>query len=709
MQAKPSRRNYLDTSMANRHKDPQQNNLNCTGYFGADPKKANRLTHATSPYLLQHAHNPVDWFPWGNEALSKARAEDKPIFLSIGYSACHWCHVMERESFEDEAIATVLNQYFVPIKVDREERPDLDELYMAAVQAITGRGGWPMSVWLTPDLKPFTGGTYIPPRARFGSPGFLDLLERIAELWRERREDILQDAGTLAREVERHLEIHGGATPLDAKLIDRALEDLRRSFDPRWGGFTPAPKFPAHMAVDLLMARGKTKDIAMVSRTLDAMWEGGLYDHLGGGFARYSTDERWLVPHFEKMLYDNALLACCYLDASLFLGQPDYAEVARATLDYLLREMQDEAGGFYSSEDADSEGEEGRYYTWTPDEVATALGKVDGAYFCDVFGIIPKGQLEGRSILHRFDTSGEPSPNSNPEASARIKDLREKLRLYRETRPHPGKDDKILVAWNGLAIRALSRGFSITAETRYLNAALACARFLKESLWREGSLLRVWRHGKAHTPGFLEDYAALAYGLVDLYEASFDVDWLRWAEEIADAMRTRFEDARAGGFFTTEEKQADVLFRVMIGHDGALPSGNTLAIQALLRLADHLDRDDFRHSAERALLRLLPAMEHTPRAHLALLAALDRLITGSTEVVIAGDPADARTGELLAVARKTFIPRGLITMTHSDPKLPLHLGRTHPNGTPAAYVCRNNVCSQTLHTGESLALRLSEK
>jgi hypothetical protein len=463
------------------------------------------------------------------------------------------------------------------------------------------------------------------------------------------------------------------------------------------------------MAVDLMLARGKAQDKVMVGRTLDAMWEGGLYDHLGGGFARYSTDERWHVPHFEKMLYDNALLASSYCDAALALKQPHYTEIARETLDYLLREMRDEAGGFYSSQDADSEGVEGRYYTWTPSEVEAVLGDVDGARFCATYGVTVKGHVEGRSVLHRFGMLEDDSLPSSPEPSMRMRVLQERLRIHRDGRVHPGRDEKVITAWNGFALRAFSKGFSVTGDVRYLNAALSCGRFLKEALWRDGTLCRVWRNGVAHTPGFLEDYAALVNGLVDLYEASFDVEWLHWAEEITDSMRTRFEDVSAGGFFTTDWKQRDVLFRAMTGHDGAVPSGNTLAIQALLRLGDHLDREDFRRSAERSLIRFAPDMERIPRAHVAMLATLERFLIGSTKVVIAGDSTDPRTHELLAAARKTFIPRGLITMTHADPKLPLHQGRSNSDGIPAAYVCMNRACSEALYNAESLIVQLLRK
>ncbi|HEX9009475.1 MAG TPA: thioredoxin domain-containing protein, partial [Holophagaceae bacterium] len=499
---------------------------------------SNRLAGSLSPYLLQHAHNPVDWFPWGEEALAKARAEDKPIFLSIGYSACHWCHVMERESFEHAEVAEVLNTHFVPIKVDREERPDLDDLYMDAVQALTGRGGWPMSVWLTPDLRPFYGGTYFPRESRGGMPGFVPLLRRIAELWTAQRADLEAQARGLSDELRRQAEVQAGEALPGDEVFETALAQLRAGFDSRWGGFGPAPKFPAHMAVELILARGTEADRRMALRTLDAMWEGGMYDHLGGGFARYSVDGQWLVPHFEKMLYDNAQLAACYLAAYQATGEARYASVARETLDYLLRDLRDPAGGVHASEDADSEGEEGRFYVFTPDDIRDALGEAAGARFCTAFGITEAGTFEhGRSVVHRFSC-----PEGAGLAPGEDAELRERLRVWRDRRVRPGKDDKVLAAWNGLALSALARGYQVLGDPRYLAAAESCAAFLRRELWTGAGLLRVWREGRAHTPAFLEDHGAVAEGLMDLFEAGGDPAWLRWAEALGEALLARFHD-----------------------------------------------------------------------------------------------------------------------------------------------------------------------
>ena len=643
-------------------------------------RPSNRLIHSTSPYLLQHAHNPVDWRPWGPEALEQARAEDKPIFLSIGYSACHWCHVMERESFEDEAVAGILNRLFVPIKVDREERPDLDDLYMGAVQAMTGRGGWPMSVWLTPDLKPFYGGTYFPPAPRYGMPGFTQVLEGVGRAWRERRGELEADAGHLSEALARQALVRPGDALPGPELAEAALDQLRRGFDPRWGGFGPAPKFPQAMAVELILARGAPADRAMAVRTLNAMAEGGMFDHLGGGFARYSVDEQWLVPHFEKMLYDNAQLAACYLGAFQATGNPAYGQVARETLDYLLRDLRDPAGGFHSSEDADSEGEEGRFYVFTPAQVEAALGP-DAGRFCRAYGVTQAGNFEhGASVLHRFDAP----PATGFQGLA---ELRERLRTFRDARIRPAKDDKVIAAWNGLALTAFARGFQVLGEPRYLDAALALAAFLRRDMGPD--LKRTWRQGRAHTPGFLEDHAAVASGLVDLYEACFDPAWLRWAGELAETMLARFEDPGQGGFFASTGA-ADLLFRQKPLYDGAIPAGNTLAARALLRLAGHLERPDFRDSAERALRCAGPLMERVPGACLGMLSALD-LAWSPLAAVIAGDPGDPGTRALLAAARRPYLPNLLLSLVAADPALPLHRGRDL--GHPAAFVCRGRTCA----------------
>ncbi len=661
----------------------------------------NRLAESLSPYLLQHAHNPVDWRPWDAAALQEAKDMDRPIFLSIGYSACHWCQVMERESFENPEVADILNSHFIPIKVDREERPDLDDLYMDAVQILTGHGGWPMSVWLAPDLRPFYGGTYFPPQPVRGMPGFIPLLKRIAELWKEKRSDVIGQAAELTNDLARQasLAVREARDSLpDESVFENALQQLRSSFDPGWGGFGGAPKFPGHMAIELILRRGSEADQSMAIRTLDAMWEGGMYDHLGGGFSRYSVDTQWLVPHFEKMLYDNAQLICCYLAAFQKTGDEKYASIAAESLDYLLRDMLDESGGIHSSEDADSEGEEGKFYVFTPEEARKVLGD-DAPRFCEAYGITAKGNFEhGASVLHLFDRGA--GSTKGPEAAFSV--LRERLRSVRDLRIRPGKDDKVLAAWNGLALSAFARGAQVLGAERYLEAAMACAEFIQRELWKDGVLLRVYRQGRAHTPGFLEDYATVANGLVDVYEACFEARWLRLAEQVAEAMRTKFEDAKDGGFFSTEVGMKDLLFRQKPSFDNALPSGNTLATTALLRLSRHLERQDFRTSAERVLTCFTPWMQKAPRAFPGMINALDSALRTQLGIVISGDLKQAVN--LLAEVHRMFIPHRTLSWTGADPALPLHQGKGAMGGPPLVFVCEKNSCAAPV--GDALELRL---
>ncbi len=659
----------------------------------------NRLSESLSPYLLQHAHNPVDWEPWDEQALAKARTEQKPIFLSIGYSACHWCHVMERESFENPAVAALLNAHFVSIKVDREERPDLDDLYMDAVQTLTGRGGWPMSLWLTPDLEPFYGGTYFPPESRGGMPGFIPLLTRIAELWREDRAGLVGQAGHLASDLRRQAEVETGATLPDVTVLGTALEQLRGSFDARWGGFGPAPKFPQQMAVELILARGTKEDQTMALRTLDAMWEGGMYDHLGGGFARYSVDGQWLVPHFEKMLYDNAQLACCYLAAFQATGESRYAQVARETLDYLLRDLRDPQGGFHSSEDADSEGDEGKFYVFTPVDVREALGQADGERFCEAFGITGGGTFEhGRSVVHRFSCPVDVRLPADEDRA-----LREQLRIWRDRRRvRPGKDDKVLAAWNGLALSALARGYQVLGDSRYLAAAQSCAAFLQRELWIEGRLMRVWRQGRAHTPGFLEDHAALLEGLVDLYEADFNPAWMHWAEALGEGLLSRHHDPADGGFFSAEAGQADLIIRQKPGFDNAIPGGNTLAARSLLRLSRHLQREDFRTAAEGTLRCFGPWMAKAPRAFLGMLGVLDQVLREPLNVALSGHPDDPGVRAMLGEVHQRFLP-GRVLSVSLDQLLPLHEGRGSTAGEVLAFVCRGRTCAPPVKSARDLA------
>ncbi|HWQ10563.1 MAG TPA: thioredoxin domain-containing protein, partial [Holophaga sp.] len=579
--------------------------------------------------------------------------------------------------------------------------------YMGAVQAIAGRGGWPMSVWLAPDLKPFYGGTYFPRESRYGFPGFLDLLLRIAEAWRKQRAAVLADAGRLAEALRRSAQPAAGATLPGAQVLDEALAALRQSFDPAWGGFGQAPKFPPFLAVDLLLRRGGAADRTMALRTLDAMAAGGIFDHLGGGFARYSVDERWHVPHFEKMLYDNAQLASLYLTAFQATGQARHAQVARACLDYLLRDMQDEGGGFHASEDADSEGEEGRFYLFDLPQVQAVLGDADGRLFAEAFGIGPEP-----GVLHRFNAPSDLAARhglTEEGLEEKLDRLRGRLREARDLRPRPGRDDKVLASWNGLALSAMARGCQVLGDGRYLDGARACAAFLERELFRDGTLLRTWRRGVGHTAAFLEDHAAVILGLVDLYETTFDAHCLVFAERLAGTMRERFEDPVHGGFFSTEAGQQDLILRQKHAFDQALSAANALAVKALLRLGHQLQRDDFITSAEKALAGLAPLVEHSPRSCLGLLEGLEWILQGPLEVVVAGRWGDPYATALVDRAWSLHLARRVLAFAPEDGADPGHAGKVPIDGKPAAYVCSGRTCREPVTTPDALSELLSAR
>jgi hypothetical protein len=666
-------------------------------------RHTNRLIHETSPYLLQHAHNPVDWYPWGDEALARAKAENKPILLSIGYSACHWCHVMERESFENETVAALMNRHFVNIKVDREERPDLDDIYMAATLALNGgQGGWPMTVFLTPDQRPFFAGTYFPPTDRFGRPGFSTLLAQIADLWARRRDDLTEQAKTLTE----HLRERTGPAPggnVGEEEMRAAIRELAAGFDPTYGGFGPAPKFPPSAQLGLLLRHhrrtGDAAALAMATKTLDCMAQGGMYDQIGGGFARYSTDERWLVPHFEKMLYDNALLIKAYLEGFQVTGYPFYARIAREILDYVLREMTGPDAGFYSATDADSEGEEGKFFVWTPAEVEAVLGPEEGGKLCAYYDITDEGNWEGKSIPH--------TPRSVERVAGRlsipVEELRNSLevgraKLYeaRLRRVHPGLDDKVLTAWNGMMLGALAEGARVLGEPRYLAAAARAADFLLATLRRsDGRLLRTYRQGKAHLNAYLEDYAFLAEGLLDLYEAGGHVRYLREAAGLVERILDDFGD-EAGGFYDTAKDHETLIVRHKDGADGAVPSANAVAASALARLSVHLGRADFRERAVSAIQTCGKAMAQHPRAFCKSLCVVDFLLESPIELAFLGTPGDAGFETLRAAVARRYLPNRIVA--HHDPAsggapdLPLLEGKGLVGGMAALYACRNFAC-----------------
>jgi uncharacterized protein YyaL (SSP411 family) len=594
----------------------------------------NRLAHATSPYLLQHRHNPVDWYPWGEEALERARAEQRPIFLSIGYAACHWCHVMERESFENEAVAEVLNREFVAVKVDREERPDLDEIYMAATQILTHSGGWPMSVFLTPDLKPFYAGTYFPPEDRWGRPGFRTLLLELARLWRESRDRVEEQAERLAGAVASMTAGGEGRGPVSHKLVENAVRSLARQYDPTDGGFGAAPKFPPSMRLELLLRRRTAPDgergLEMATHTLDRMARGGMYDQVGGGFHRYSVDERWLVPHFEKMLYDNALLARTYALAFEATGRWYYERITREVLDYVRREMTHPDGGFYSTTDADSEGEEGRFFVWSPAEVQAVLGEADGALFCAVYDVTTGGNFEGRSIPNLIaadlDAHAERLGVTGPELDARLAPLRRRLWEHREQRVHPLLDDKVLTAWNGLMIRAFAEGFRVLGDPAYREAAERAAAFVLERLRVGGRLLRSWRAGEARLNAYQEDYAALALGLLDLHSVTGTERWRDEALGLLEAMEDHFWDESAGSYYFTSHDHEALITRPRSLQDGATPSGNSLAALAAIRAARITGGERHRQRAARVLSGLAPQIAEFPAAFPNALVAVDEYL-----------------------------------------------------------------------------------
>jgi uncharacterized protein len=685
----------------------------------ASSRSANRLQHETSPYLLQHAHNPVDWYPWSPEALERAKREDKPIFLSIGYSACHWCHVMERESFENEAIARLMNEHFVNVKVDREERPDVDEIYMKAVQSLTGSGGWPMSVFLTPGLEPFYAGTYFPPRGAYGRPGFAEVLGALASTWKENREKVVQQGQRLAKRIadEGHLD---GRAELAPDVLDRSLSALEQSHDPVWGGFGDAPKFPHALDLRLLLRHaertGSVTARQVATRTLDRMAEGGIYDQLGGGFHRYSTDEKWLIPHFEKMLYDNALLVPAYLESSLDSGSPEHARVARECCDWVLREMVTDEGGFASTQDADTEGEEGRFFVWTPEELSAVLGARHGAWAAAWFGVTDEGNFEhGKSALWRHDPPIEVARSLGvplAELEAAMAAAREKLLAARSQRVRPGTDDKVLAAWNGLMISALAQAFQVLGDQRFLDAGRRSARYVLGGMRQaDGRLYATARHGRAHLNAYFDDYVFLIQALIDLYESDFDAQWLREALSLCAVVESQFADAQHGGWFTTGKDHETLIARLKNVHDGALPSGTGVHALNLLRLAELCGKGELAQQAERAILSVGALANRYPAAFSQLLIAVDFLAAGPREIVISGSPADAVVQEMLAEVRRQFVPQRVVALHHpgADSDLvPLLSGREPIAGRARAFVCRNYACGLPAEDVAELARQLTD-
>lgn len=700
------------------------------------PAHTNRLSQATSPYLEQHAHNPVDWYQWGLEALDRARRENKPIFLSIGYAACHWCHVMAHESFKDPEVAAVMNELFINIKVDREERPDLDEIYMQATMVLNrGQGGWPMSVWLTPDLKPFFAGTYFPPTQRYGRPGFKELCEKIGAAWNERQADIVTQADKLTEIVCTGLQ----AAPPDGQeltlaLVDQVAEKLAAAFDSQSGGLSGGGtnRFPPSMAMDLMLrsAARRTEESArrkqlveMTTLTLDHMAAGGIYDQLGGGIHRYSTDVEWHVPHFEKMLYDQALVSRVYLDACQFTGQPLYGWIAGEILDYVLDDLQAPDGGFYSTRDADSEGREGRYYVWTRDEVMAILGPEDGELFCAHYDISASGNWDDphephaqKSIpraLRGYECCGKLLGITARECKERLARAKQKLLSVRRERVPPALDDKVLCEWNGLMIASLARGGCVLGQRKYIDAAARAADFVLTNQYRDGRLRRSYRAGRTLETAFLSDYADLIDGLIELYEATFEKRWLAAAAELNRATIAHFWDDEHGGFFFTVDDHEPLLARSKDVRDNAVPSGNSVQLMNLLRLSVLLGDPALRALADRQMAAFAGEVRRSPWAAERFLAGVDFALAGPVEVAIIGDPAHAETQALLKQVHQTYLPNRVL-MLHNPARpdasvaSPLLKDRPLIAGQPAAYVCRDFVCKRPVTRASALAAALAD-
>ena len=692
----------------------------------------NRLIDETSPYLLQHAHNPVDWYPWGSEALEKARNEDKPILLSVGYSACHWCHVMERESFENEKIAGLMNQNFVSIKVDREERPDIDGIYMQAVQALTHQGGWPMTVFLTPDGRPFYGGTYFPPRDSRGMPGFPRVLLSMAEAYKNQRQQVEEQAQQLADYLQersttplRQPNLGAPAAPSLA-LLETSSQALLGDFDPENGGFGGAPKFPGTMSLDLLLRihlhrqkgelgqRSEPSELEAVEISLQKMAQGGIYDQLGGGFHRYSVDAKWLVPHFEKMLYDNALLSRVYLHAYLVTGKPFYRRIVEETLDYVVREMTSPEGGFYSTQDADSEGVEGKFFIWTPDEVRATLSAEDADLFMQFYDVTPQGNFEGQNILHITQDASSFAASKQLSVEAleqRLEPARRSLFALREKRVKPGRDEKILTSWNGLMLKSFAEAARHFGRADYLQVATRNAEFLLTSLHRKDRLLRTFKAGRAHLNGYLEDYMFLADGLLSLYEAGFETRWFGHAQILTDEAIQLFDDSANGGFFDTGSDHEALVSRPKEIMDNATPAGNSVAANVLLRLAAFTGQERYRERAVQYLQSLASIMTRHPSAFGEASGALDFALSPAQEVAVVGAPESPETQALLKVVNARYLPNSVLACAAPEDagtseEIPLLADRGYKAGKPTAYVCQNFACQVPVDTAEDLAAQL---
>ena len=671
----------------------------------------NRLARETSPYLQQHKDNPVDWYPWGDEALRRAREDDLPILVSIGYSSCHWCHVMAHESFEDPATAALMNERFVCVKVDREERPDIDQIYMTALQVMGQRGGWPLNMFLLPDLTPFFGGTYFPPNDYANMPSFRRVLAAVSDAFRNRRDEVTTNADQLRQYLIAASRTTPSPADIDAMVIADATSQIVARSDREWGGLAGAPKFPQPMLLDLALQELVSHDQPdlrdVVITTLDRMAAGGMYDQIGGGFHRYSTDAEWLVPHFEKMLYDNVQLLRTCLNASLLFGDARYREIAEQTIDYLLREMRDSAGGFYAAQDADSGGREGSFFTWTPAQLRQTLGEDDARIAAAVWAVTDEGNFEGASILHRPRPLAEVAADLNmPERDVvrRLDTIRSKLLAARQQRVAPETDRKVVASWNGLALDALARAGAALDRADAIDAAHETAAFLLDQMIVDGQLRRSWIGGQVGTTGFLEDYAGIAYGLISLYEATFEVRWLTAAVALVDQAIARFADTQSGLFFDTAADHGDLLVRPRELQDGATPSGNALLADALLRLAHLTERPEYRQRADGILRAMAEPLRALPLGFGRMLQAAATSLAIPREVVLAGDPPDPAFRELAGIVARTFDPLRVVARADAEltALLPITAERGPVNGAATAYVCENRTCRLPVTTPDDL-------
>ncbi len=668
----------------------------------------NHLVNEKSPYLLQHVKNPVDWYPWGEAAFQKAKKENKPVFLSIGYATCHWCHVMAHESFEDKEVAGFLNKYYVAVKVDREERPDVDKIYMSVCQSMTGRGGWPLTVLMTPDGKPFFAGTYFPKSSRMGMLGLMDILKQIADMWENNRQKILSAGDEITNTIQPRQELNPPVNTVNTETLRKGYGQFEKSFDAKWGGFGAAPKFPTphHLTFLLRWHKRSAEPLAlkMVKKTLTAMRRGGVFDQIGFGFHRYSVDAKWLVPHFEKMLYDQALLAIAYIEAYQATKEKKFAVTAQEIFTYVLRDMTDPNGGFYSAEDADSEGREGAFYVWKRKEIMDHLGEKEGDLFCRFYGISDKGNFEEGFSIPCISLSLEDfAKQEGMEPGKLEKDLmnfRRRLFVFRGKRIHPLKDDKILTAWNGLMIAALSKGYQAMGDKRYADAAVAAADFILAKLrGRDGRLFRRFRHGDVAYPGYLDDYAFLVWGLIELYEATFEVHYLKEAVALNKAMIDIFWDKKGGGLYFTGKGNEILITVSKDAYDGALPSGNSVAALNFLRLGRMTGNVDLEQRGEQLIRSFSRYVKESPMGYTHLLAAVDFIAGPAQEIVIAGNPDHKNTQAMIRAVQEKFLPNKVVLLYNDGPEgkslealSPFVQGMGPVNQEPAAYVCKQYTC-----------------